>query len=53
MSDFVFLSLEHHAEAGYLMSCLSVHGVFRFPIGQEYEALSLYGKDMGPARLLL
>jgi len=31
------------------MSCLSVNGVFRFPTGQEYEGLWLYGKDMGPA----
>jgi len=35
------------------MSCLSVDGVFRFPTGQEYEGLSLYGKDMGPASFVI
>ena len=55
MNNFVFLSLwspEHHAEAGYLMSSLSVNGVFRFPNGM-FEALWLYGRDMGPARFVI
>ena len=37
MNHFVSLSLsspEHHADAGYLILCLSVDGVFRFPTGR-------------------
>jgi len=45
-------SPEHHAEARYLISCLSVDGVFHFPTGQEDGVLSSYGRGLGLARFL-